>query len=220
MLNRLRRSLNPHLPPKSEPKQEPSKSGSTPSSSSSAPPPKASSESSRAPIFATPAAKRIALEKGIPLSSIKGSGPNGRILESDLASYTKSSSSSTGSASASSFSDVPVSNMRRTIASRLTESKREVPHYYLTSEIKMDRVNHLRTLFNKAAADQSAAAKGGVQAPTKLSVNDFVIKGAALACADVPEVNAGWHGEYIRQLSLSICLTHLRDQKPQLYPPY
>lgn len=186
--------------PKPAPKQDSSKSSSIPSSSS--PSTSKSTSSSRPAIFASPAAKRIALEKGIPLGSIKGSGPNGRILESDLASYQKGSSSSTGSAAsgcAPSFHDIPVSNMRRTIATRLTDSKRDVPHYYLTSEIQMGRVNRLRALFNKAAEEQSAAAKGGVQVPMKLSVNDFLIKGAALACADVPEVNAEWHGDYIRQ---------------------
>lgn len=186
--------------PKAEPKKEASKP-STPSTSASTPTPPKSTESSRSVIFATPAAKRIALEKGIPLGSIKGSGPNGRILESDLTSYNASSSSSTGSATsgAPSYNDIPASNMRRVIATRLTDSKRNVPHYYLTSEIQMDRVNSLRALFNKAAADQSNSAQGGVQAPTKLSVNDFVIKGVALACADVPEVNAQWHGDFIRQ---------------------
>ncbi|KAH9824932.1 2-oxoacid dehydrogenases acyltransferase-domain-containing protein [Melampsora americana] len=184
---------------KAEPKKEASKP-STSSKSVSTPTPPKSSESSRGVIFATPAAKRIALEKGIPLGSIKGSGPNGRILESDLSSYSQSSSSSTGSATsaAPSYNDIPASNMRRVIASRLTDSKRNVPHYYLTSEIQMDRVNSLRALFNKAAADQSNAAQGGMQAPTKLSVNDFVIKGVALACADVPEVNAQWHGDFIQ----------------------
>ncbi|MBW0469524.1 hypothetical protein O181_009239 [Austropuccinia psidii MF-1] len=196
---------SPSSPPKqaseSQPTQskqptESAKSSSTPSSSSSSSSTKTTSTTTRAPIFATPAAKRIALEKGIPLASIKGSGPNGRILESDLESYTKPSST----ALLSSYDDIPLSNMRRTIANRLTQSKRDVPHYYLTSEIHMDRVNSLRALFNKAAEEKAATDKpGGVKAPLKLSVNDFVIKASALACSDVPEVNSSWNDEFIRQ---------------------
>jgi pyruvate dehydrogenase E2 component (dihydrolipoamide acetyltransferase) len=92
--------------------------------------------------------------------------------------------------------------MRRTIANRLGASKRDVPHYYLTSEIQMDRVIRLRALFNKAAEERAASSKaGGLKAPTKLSVNDFVIKASALACADVPEVNSSWQEDFVRQLS-------------------
>lgn len=182
---------------KSSPKPESSKSTGD-SSSPSSPAPK-SSPSPRAAIFATPAAKRIALEKGVPLASIKGTGPNGRVLESDLKSFTAGASvaGSSSVASVAAYEDLPVSNMRRTIASRLTSSKRDVPHYYLTSEIQVDRVNRLRTLFNKAAEEKVVSS--AINSPTKLSVNDFVIKAAALACVDVPEVNAGWHDDYIRQ---------------------
>ncbi|OAV96314.1 hypothetical protein PTTG_06313 [Puccinia triticina 1-1 BBBD Race 1] len=184
-------------------KSEPAKETSAPCSSSS-PSSKPSSHSApRSAIFATPSAKRIALEKGIPLASIKGSGPNGRILESDLASYSKAggaSSASSASTSGAPYEDLPVSNMRRTIANRLGASKRDVPHYYLTSEIQMDRVNRLRALFNKAAEERAASSKaGGLKAPTKLSVNDFVIKASALACADVPEVNSSWQEDFVRQ---------------------
>ncbi|PLW42904.1 hypothetical protein PCANC_17753 [Puccinia coronata f. sp. avenae] len=187
-----------------EPARETSKSSSA-SSSSTPPPSKHSSPSApRDAIFATPSAKRIALEKGIPLASIKGSGPNGRILESDLSSYSKaggaSVSSSSSSSSGAAYEDLPVSNMRRTIANRLGASKRDVPHYYLTSEIQMDRVIRLRALFNKAAEERAASSKaGGLKAPTKLSVNDFVIKASALACADVPEVNSSWQEDFVRQ---------------------
>lgn len=188
---------------KPEPENKSAKSPST-SSSTSSPPSKSSSQSAQRPaIFATPAAKRIALQNGIPLASIKGSGPNGRILESDLASYSKAggaSVSSSASSSAAPYEDLPVSNMRRTIANRLGASKREVPHYYLTSEIQMDRVNRLRALFNKAAEERAASSKaGGLKAPTKLSVNDFVIKASALACTDVPEVNSSWQEDFVRQ---------------------
>ncbi|KAI8451180.1 2-oxoacid dehydrogenases acyltransferase-domain-containing protein [Phakopsora pachyrhizi] len=179
-----------------------SASGSPSSSTKAASNKDSSTSTSRQPIFATPAAKRIALERGIPLASIRGSGPNGRILESDLqkASSSSSSSSSSNSEVKSSFDDLPISNMRRTIAERLTASKRDVPHYYLTSEIQIDRISKLRELFNKAAEDQASSNRtGGLKAPNKLSINDFIIKAAALACSDVPEVNSSWHGDFIRQ---------------------
>lgn len=134
--------------------------------------------------------------------SVESSGPDGQILESDLTSYTQSLSTSIGSAAAAGatppYNDVPTSAMQRAIAGRFTDSKRNVPHYYLTSEIQMDRMNSLRMSLNKATLD---SAHGGVQAPTKLTVNDFVIKGVALACVDVPAVNAEWHGDFIRQFN-------------------
>ncbi|KAH9470432.1 hypothetical protein Pst134EA_007689 [Puccinia striiformis f. sp. tritici] len=174
-----------------------------PSSSSTGTPKSFRQSPPRSAIFASPAAKRIALEKGIPLGSIKGTGPKGRILESDLAAYLKAGgapSASSASTSGTPYEDLPVSNMRRTIANRLGASKRDVPHYYLTSEIQMDRVNRLRALFNKAAEERAASSKaGGLKAPTKLSVNDFVIKASALACADVPEVNSSWQEDFVRQ---------------------
>ena len=79
--------------------------------------------------------------------------------------------------------------MRRTIGSRLTEAKRDRPHYYLTVDIDMGKVLNLREVFNKALADKGS----------KLSVNDFIVKAVGLALADVPEANTSWMGEYIRQ---------------------
>lgn len=207
LISETEASVSSSIPSKESntPSELNSKPSSTQSCSTSAPSqPSSHTTTQRRPvIFATPAAKRIALEQGIPLASIKGSGPNGRILESDLDSYTKSGGSSTSpsvSSSGPSYEDFPVSNMRRTIADRLGASKREVPHYYLSSEINMDRVNRLRALFNRAAEERAASSKaGGVKAPTKLSINDFVIKASALACADVPEVNSSWHEDYVRK---------------------
>ncbi|KAI9624700.1 hypothetical protein KEM48_008744 [Puccinia striiformis f. sp. tritici PST-130] len=138
-----------------------------PSSSSTGTPKSFRQSPPRSAIFASPAAKRIALEKGIPLGSIKGTGPKGRILESDLAAYLKAGgapSASSASTSGTPYEDLPVSNMRRTIANRLGASK----------------LNRLRALFNKAAEERAASSKaGGLKAPTKLSVNDFVIKASA-----------------------------------------
>lgn len=172
--------------------------------------------SDRPVILATPMAKRLALEQGVPLAKVKGSGPEGRITKEDVEKF-KASTPAAGAATAgpaaaakaspaagagAAYVDTPVSNMRRVIAGRLTESKSSTPHYYLTVEINMDRVNKLREAFNtaaKAADAAGGAAKDGVKGGVKLSVNDFIVKASALALQDVPEVNSGWHGDFIRQ---------------------
>ncbi|KII93532.1 hypothetical protein PLICRDRAFT_171273 [Plicaturopsis crispa FD-325 SS-3] len=154
--------------------------------------------STGARIFASPIAKKIALERGIPLAKIKGTGPEGRIIREDVEKYkpepaaaaaAPSSPSAGPSAALADYVDTPVSNMRRVIGSRLTQSKQEVPHYYLTVDINMDKVLKLRQVFNKTLAEKGV----------KISVNDFIIKAVSLALADVPEANSAWMGEYIRQ---------------------
>lgn len=187
-------------------------------------PSKSQEESSSPPsgdrTFASPIARRLAQEKGVPLGQIKGSGPNGRIVKADVESY-KASSSSTSSASSSAkkdstapssasapsptpadstaqYTDSPISSMRKVIASRLTESKQQLPHYYVSIDIEMDKVLRLRQLFN----DASQAKAGGDAAKAKeakLSVGDFITKAAAVALAQVPEVNAAWYGDFVRQ---------------------
>ncbi|GAA98692.1 uncharacterized protein L969DRAFT_68485 [Mixia osmundae IAM 14324] len=170
----------------------------------------------RSSIYATPAAKRLALDKGVPLSKVKGTGPNSIIVVSDVEGYksdgpvassgpspavpTQQIGAKADAGALPAYTDTPVSGMRRTIANRLTESKRDTPHYYLTAEINADRLLKLREVFNKAS--QSASEKSpsdGVKAGTKLSVNDFVLKAASIALQDVPEANAGWHGDFVRQ---------------------
>ena len=149
-------------------------------------------------IFASPVAKKIALERGIPLSKVKGTGPDGRILREDVEKFQPAASAavptagSPATAAASpDFIDIPVTNMRRTIGTRLTQSKQEVPHYYVTVDIDMGKVLKLREVFNKSLAEKDSASK--------LSVNDFILKASALALADVPEANSAWLGETIRQ---------------------
>jgi len=150
-------------------------------------------------IFASPLAKKIALERGIPLAKVKGSGPNGRILREDVEKFQPSAAAAAGptagfpqpAAASPDYVDLPVSNMRRTIGSRLTQSKQEVPHYYLTADINMDKVLKLREVFNKTLGEKDKSAK--------LSVNDFIVKATACALADVPEANSAWLGEVIRQ---------------------
>lgn len=179
---------------------------------------------------ASPMAKRLALEAGIPLSALKGTGPGGRIVKIDVESYTppapapvaaaapppatpaaaksaSAPSTSSTSTSTAAYTDTPVTNMRRTIATRLTDSKSGTPHYYLTVEVNMDRVMKLRALFNGAAkaAEVAGGLKDGVKGGVKLSVNDFIVKASALALQDVPEANSGWHGEFVRQLVVFTC---------------
>lgn len=147
-------------------------------------------------IFASPIAKKIALEKGIPLAKIKGTGPEGRIVRDDVERYqppTQSASPALSDATpaSSDYIDTPVSNMRKVIGMRLTQSKQELPHYYLTVEISMDKVLKLREVFNKTLGDKDKAAK--------LSMNDFILKAVACALKDVPEANSAWLGDVIRQ---------------------
>ncbi|CCL98976.1 uncharacterized protein FIBRA_00984 [Fibroporia radiculosa] len=149
-------------------------------------------------IFASPIAKKIALERGIPLAKVNGSGPEGRILREDVEKYKPSAPAATSTASFPSptaslpdYVDIPVTNMRRTIGTRLTQSKQDIPHYYVTLDINMDKVFKLREVFNKTLGEKDKAAK--------LSVNDFVLKAVACALADVPEANSAWLGETIRQ---------------------
>ncbi len=161
-------------------------------------------------IFASPLAKRLAAEKGIDLSKVKGSGPKGRIIKSDLdkafvgASAAPASSGAPVSffpkatVSAVAIADafglpyevVPHSAMRKVIASRLLESKQTVPHYYLTIDVQLDEVMALRKKVNIAA-----------DGAYKISVNDFVVKACAVAQERVPAANVAWEDEAMLQYS-------------------
>eukprot|EP00818_Percolomonas_sp_WS_P005767 CAMPEP_0117448136 /NCGR_PEP_ID=MMETSP0759-20121206/7242_1 /TAXON_ID=63605 /ORGANISM="Percolomonas cosmopolitus, Strain WS" /LENGTH=425 /DNA_ID=CAMNT_0005240507 /DNA_START=319 /DNA_END=1596 /DNA_ORIENTATION=+ len=154
---------------------------------------------------ASPYAKTLAKERGVDLNQIaQGSGPEGRIVASDVEKFTpgaqpaqpQQKAAATTAAPAAmaapvsqDFQDVPVSQVRRVIAERLLESKRTIPHYYLTVECEMDELLRIRSLLNKRFE------KEGV----KLSVNDFILKAAALAAKAVPEANSSWQGTFIRQ---------------------
>nr|CAD7439492.1 unnamed protein product [Timema bartmani]CAD7456365.1 unnamed protein product [Timema tahoe] len=148
-------------------------------------------------IYASPLAKKLAAEKGIPLESIgKGSGIYGSITSADLAKApatpggAPSAPPPTGTQGAP-FSDITVSNVRGIIAKRLLQSKQTIPHYYLTIDARLDEVIKIRKKFN-----QQLEKKGG-----KLSINDFIIKAAAMACLQVPEANSSWMDTFIRQYS-------------------
>lgn len=144
-------------------------------------------------IFASPVAKKIALERGIPLVQVKGTGPDGRIIRADVETFkpTAPRPAPAVAESTQDYVDIPLSNMRRTIGARLTQSKQELPHYYLTIEINMDKTLKLREVFNKTLTDKNKTSK--------LSVNDFIVKAASCALSDVPEANSAWLGEVIRQ---------------------
>lgn len=148
-------------------------------------------------ILASPLAKKIAGEKGIDLRYVKGTGDNGRITKNDVDAYVPTAAAPAPQAAKSatpiaaapagqvSFEDVPVSQMRKTIARRLSESLFTAPHFYLTMSIDMD-------------AAVAARAKINEVAPVKISFNDMVLKATAMALKQHPKVNSSWLGDSIR----------------------
>ena len=155
-------------------------------------------------VKASPLAKKLASEKGINLTELKGSGPNGRIIKNDLLTIPKQPTISRKppiSGTSASFVDIPLSSMRKVIANRLTQSKQEIPHYYLSVDIQMDKIIELRSKFNSTAVLQETFGE------FKLSVNDFIVKAAGLALKKVPECNSAWYGDFIRQYeTVDICV--------------
>ncbi len=141
-------------------------------------------------VKASPLAKKMAAEKGIALIDLKGSGDQGRIVKQDILDYIEKGGSRAASASQISFSsgesrDQGVSQMRKVIARRLSESKFGAPHFYVTVAIDMANAIAIRKELNATA-------------PPKISFNDFVVKAAAMALRKHPAVNASWLGDKIR----------------------
>ena len=141
-------------------------------------------------VFASPLAKKIAEEKGIDISRVQGSGESGRITKRDVDQFVPGTAapapvfmSNTG---VESFVDEPVSQMRKTIARRLAESKFTAPHFYLTLDIDMD---------NAIASRKAMNASGDA----KISFNDMVVKAVAMALRKHPAVNSAWLGDVIRR---------------------
>lgn len=130
----------------------------------------------------SPLAKKLAEERGLNLRFIKGSGTDGRIVKRDIDNYQGKSSIS----GVESFSDEPVSQMRKVIAQRLAESKFTAPHFYLTVSIDMDNAMSARKSINASIA------------PSKISFNDLVVKAVAMSLKENPKVNASWYGDFIR----------------------
>lgn len=137
-------------------------------------------------IKASPLAKSIAKEKGIDLNQIHGSGDQGRIVKKDVEEIKPSASAPIVQASSSynksGDTDIELSQMRKAIARRLSESKNAAPHFYLTSEVDMDQAVIARTQLN------------GMQ-ETKISFNDMIVKAVAMALRKNPLVNVSWMGE-------------------------
>jgi pyruvate dehydrogenase E2 component (dihydrolipoamide acetyltransferase) len=153
-------------------------------------------------VFASPLARRLARDAGLDLATIKGSGPRGRIVKADVEKAKAAPKPSPAAkepaaapAPAAAQPDlgaptVPVANstMRKVIAKRLAQSKREIPHYYLTIDCHIDALMELRRELNARAEAEGAY---------KLSVNDFVVKAVALALRAYPEANSTWTDEAI-----------------------
>ncbi|MDE9450723.1 pyruvate dehydrogenase complex dihydrolipoamide acetyltransferase [Aliiroseovarius sp. Z3] len=188
------------------------KEASTPAAEKPAAPAPQTADGTR--IFASPLARRIAADKGLDLTQIKGSGPKGRIIKADVEGATAAPKAAPAAASAPAaaapapsvsadavaamyegreFEEVKLDGMRKTIAARLSEAKQTIPHFYLRRDIKLDALLAFRSQLNK-----QLEARG-----VKLSVNDFIIKAVAIALQQVPEANAVWAGDRVLQMEAS-----------------
>lgn len=140
----------------------------------------------------SPLARKIAKDKGIDIHALKGTGDGGRIVKRDIDNYVPTVAASptpTGNVAqlgAESYTDVPLSQMRKVIALRLSESKFQAPHFYLKMTVKMDNAIAARSAMNAIS-------------PVKISFNDLVIKACAMALRKHPAVNSSWMGDFIRQ---------------------
>ncbi len=159
--------------------------------------PVAAEHSANGRIKASPLAKKLAKEKGYDLGQITGTGDQGRITKRDVENYTPSQAPGSKPGESQpvvlprvvgeeSFEEVNVSQMRKTIARRLAESKFSAPHFYLTMEINMDRAVAARKSINEVS-------------PVKVSFNDIIIKAAATALRQHPDVNVSWRGDKLRK---------------------
>ena len=161
-----------------------------------------SDDSSNERLKASPLAKKLAADKGIDLNKVNGTGDNGRITKKDIDSYVPTAASAVQATSSTpqtvkaaaptfiangqeSYTDTPLTQMRKVIARRLGESKFTAPHFYLTMEINMDNAITARTSMNEVS-------------PVKISFNDMIIKSAAMALRLHPDVNSSWMGDFIR----------------------
>lgn len=147
-------------------------------------------------VFASPLARRLAKERGVELSAIRGSGPHGRVVKRDVeaaqpvtapaAAATKTAILPQAPQVNAAYEEIPHSTMRRTIARRLSESKSSIPHFYLTADCRMDKLIDLRAQVNAGA-------------PRKVSVNDFIVKAVAAALREMPEMNVSWNENALRR---------------------
>ncbi len=176
----------------------PAASTATTSTTTSASPANETVSASNGRVKASPLAKKMAKDLGFDISKIKGSGEGGRVTKQDVESYKPSAAPAATSAKAAptvtlpqvvgqeSFEEVAVSQMRKTIARRLAESKFSAPHFYLTMEINMDKSIEARKSMNEIS-------------PVKISFNDMVLKATAAALRQHPDVNVSWLGDKMRK---------------------
>ena len=151
-------------------------------------------------IFVSPLAKRIAKQRDIPLSSIKGSGPHGRILKIDVDNFDvkKIEYPSLNNLENNNFEIVKNSAMRKTIAERLVKSKNEAPHFYLSLDCNIDELLKVRKAINSKSNDEY-----------KISVNDMIIKASSATLLKVPKANASWENEntkYFNNTDISVAV--------------
>ena len=178
----------------------------------------AAAAGSGARIFASPLARRMAEQAGLDLAAIKGSGPNGRIVKRDIEAALAAGKAAPAAAAPApaetvaapaapaigeaapltdDYEEVPLNNMRRTIARRLSESKQTVPHFYLSVDVELDKLLALRKDLNSRSDDY------------KISVNDFIVRASALALRKNPDVNAQWTDKAIlrhRKVDISVAV--------------
>ena len=137
-------------------------------------------------IFASPLARRLAAERNVDLQTLAGSGPNGRIIKADIENGVSNTPSKGFVDNNMAYVDRPINSMRKVIAERLTQSKQQVPHFYLTVDCHLDALMNLRKDINACLEED------------RLSVNDFIIRAAALALIKVPDANVSWQGTALR----------------------
>ncbi|MDH3738139.1 MAG: pyruvate dehydrogenase complex dihydrolipoamide acetyltransferase [Alphaproteobacteria bacterium] len=189
-------------PPAPAPQPEPAPVAATAPAAVAAPAPQPAPTATTAGgdrIFASPLARRMAEQQGIDLSTLSGSGPNGRIVKADIEAYaagapaakapTAPATAPTPIAGETPYELLPVNNIRKVVARRLTESKQQVPHFYMTVDCEIDALLRVR-------ADLNGRAKNG---EFKISVNDMIIKASAVALMQVPAANASWSDEGIKR---------------------
>lgn len=181
---------------KEEKKDTSSSKSSDSSSSTQTSTPSSGSSSDNGRIKASPLAKKIASEKGIDIAQVNGSGPDGRIVKADVENFTPSQAQEKAADSGQPSISIPkvvgeeksekveLSQMRKVIAKRLSDSKFTAPHFYLTMEINMDKAIEARNSMNEIS-------------PVKISFNDMVVKAAAAALRQHPDVNVSWHGDHM-----------------------
>jgi len=140
-------------------------------------------------IFASPLAKRIAKQKGVDLSLVNGSGPNGRILKADIENFNNNKDLLQNEIISNNNNSELIKNssMRKTIAERLVKSKNEAPHFYLSLDCNIDQLLKIRSMINLKSNDKY-----------KISVNDMIIKAASSSLIKVPKANASWENENTR----------------------